>query len=106
MTEPKRILVGLRMPPLIADLRGARQIPAGADLSRLGRLAACLAALALPAIGVVAADRVHRVAVPGAMQAAAPGFPSRQAAAYDGASRAGNPVREALLITSNWDWRR
>ena len=97
MTEPKSALVGLRMPPLTADRRIEPRIAPGADLSRLGRLAACLVALALPAIGIVAADTVHRVAAPGAMQAAASGSPSRRAAAYDGASRAGSPVRVALL---------
>ena len=83
-----------------------RRPRAGADLSRLGRLAACLVALALPAFGIVAADTVRRVATPKAMQAAASGSPSEDAAVADGVSRAGDPVRETLLITSERDLSR
>ena len=97
MLEQKHALVGLPMPPLSQALRSDRRTATGADLSRLGRLAACLVAFALPAFGIVAADTVHRVATSGATQVAASGSPSRRAAAFDGASRAGSPVREALL---------
>ncbi|TXN60180.1 hypothetical protein [Methylobacterium sp. WL6] len=106
MPEPKPALVCRPMPPLNATLRRDRRPPGGTTLSRLGRLAACLVALALPALGIAAADTVHRVATPGALQAAAPGSPSRAAAVLDGASRVGSPVREALLLTPDRDPRR
>ncbi len=106
MTEPKRALVCRSLPPLDAAPRMHRRPRAGADLLRLGRLAACLVAFALPAFGIVAADTVHRVATPKTTQAAASGSPSQDAAVADGASRTGFPVREALLITSERNPRR
>ena len=97
MLVPDHARVGPSMPPLNAARRSERRTATAADLARLGRLAACLVALALPTFGIVAADTVHRVATSGATQAAASGSPSGRAAAFDGVSRAGSPVRETLL---------
>ena len=60
MTAETRILVADAMPPLTltptSSCRGWQDNP----LPRLGRLACVLAALALPALGIAAADTVHR----------------------------------------------
>ena len=96
MSEPRRILVAPSLPPLAATAHRAARLTL--DLSRLRRLAACLVALALPVIGITAADTVHRVGTPEAMQAAAPRSPSAGAAAADGASRTAPVVREARLL--------
>ncbi|TXM91432.1 hypothetical protein FV219_21175 [Methylobacterium sp. WL122] len=97
MRETRHAFVGRPMAPLNAARRSERRTATAADLSRLGRIAACLVALALPTFGIVAADTAHRVAPSGATQAAASGSPSRRAAAFDGVSRAGSPVWETLL---------
>ncbi|TXM98432.1 hypothetical protein FV222_14440 [Methylobacterium sp. WL103] len=97
MRDTRHAFVGRHMAPLNAARRSERGTATGPDLSRHGRLAACLVALALPTFAIVAAETAHRVAPSGATQAAASGSPSRRAAAFDGVSRAGSPVWETLL---------
>lgn len=100
MTAETRILVADAMPPLTltptSSCRGWQDNP----LPRLGRLACVLAALALPALGIAAADTVHRSHGPKAPQAAAPVIPSDGAAVPSGAvtpARALRAVRTAAL---------
>lgn len=80
MTDATRTLTGTALPPLILSPRRSRSVDA-IGLPRLARSACVLAALALPALGIAAADTVHRAGGPGTAQAAAPVDPTDGAAA-------------------------
>jgi hypothetical protein len=100
MTAKTRILVADAMPPLTLTATSACRSRQDDPLPRLGRLACVLAALALPALGIAAADTVHRRNGPKAPQAAAPVIPSDGAAVPSGAvtpARALRAVRTAAL---------
>ncbi|MCJ2087835.1 hypothetical protein MKK88_17870 [Methylobacterium sp. E-005] len=90
MTAETRIHVGNALPPLrIEDLAVNRSCTDN-PMPRLGRILCVLAALALPAFGIAAADTVHRIGGTKASQAAAPVNPSDGAAAP---TRAVTPAR-------------
>lgn len=70
MTETKLSLLSPTLPPMrLAD--ATRKVSARCGLAPLRRGLFCLAALALLALGMTLADKVHRAGPAGAMQAAA-----------------------------------
>lgn len=93
MTVDTRIHVGHALPPLRVEELAVIRSCAANPLPRLGRILCVLAAFALPAFGIAAADTVHRVGGARASQAAAPVNPSDGAAAP---ARAVTPPTRAL----------
>ncbi|AWN34819.1 hypothetical protein DK427_02905 [Methylobacterium radiodurans] len=96
MAERIRMVAPPALPPLRDAFRPAAPRGRAPDAARLARLALCLAALALPALGSVAADTVHRGVSPGTQQATALPTPSGRTAAPQ-ASRSVPVLREAAL---------
>lgn len=100
MTAKTRILVADAMPPLTLAPTSSSQCQQDNPLPQLGRMACVLAALALPVLGIAAADTVHRSNGTKAPQAAAPVIPSDGAAVPSGAvtpARALRAVKTAAL---------
>ncbi|MDP4004215.1 hypothetical protein [Methylobacterium sp. NEAU K] len=108
MTVETRRLMTEALPPLTLPTPVSRRSRQTNPLPRLRRIACVLAALALPAFGIAAADTVHRVGEAKASQAAAPVNPSDGAAAPSGGTtpvRARRAVRTATLDVSRGEVR-
>ncbi len=95
MTERIRMVAPPALPPLRNVCPAAPPRNGAPDAARLARLALCLAALALPVLGSVAADTVRRDA-PGTKQTAVLPIPSGRTAVSQ-ASRSVPVRREAAL---------
>ncbi|MCJ2058591.1 hypothetical protein MKL09_18810 [Methylobacterium sp. J-048] len=97
MSAKMRRLVAEALPPLtLPEATPHRSRPTD-PMPRLRRIACLLTALALPALGIAAADTVHRVGETKASQAAAPVTPQDGAAAPSGARRLTRLQKTAAL---------
>ena len=100
MPETKPSLLCQPLPPMRLAGATRQAFPATPGLAPFRRGLFCLAALALPALGITLADQVHRAGEAGALQAAAaPLAPSSgSAAAPSGLLRLGHDAAMAPAL--------
>ncbi|WP_132252452.1 hypothetical protein [Methylobacterium segetis] len=96
MNTNRTRLEAAAQPPIILAAPSRSPLAPVFGLAPLRRGLFCLAALALPVLGIGLADQVHRAGRSGTMQTAAPPTPSRGAAAPSRGLRPGGVILATL----------